>query len=117
MCIYDFLEGLCHQGTFIKRKSFLDLGGYDISLKIVADWAMLMDAIWKKHYSYITCKNMIANYEITGLSGQKKSKIIIAKEKKKTLEKLNIKYNSFEYKLHRYCFRILKIRLFYKLSF
>lgn len=116
LCLYDFIEGLCHQGTFIKRTSFLELGGYDISLKIVADWSMLMNAIWRKHYSFVTCKDVIAYYDITGISGQEKSKKVIAEEKEKILEAFNIKFNYFKYKLHRYCVRILRIRLFYKFS-
>ena len=116
MGFFDFLEGVCHQGVFIKHNVFLKLGKYNIKYKITADWALLVEAILLKKYSYIVYKECISYYKLDGLSSKVSSKQQVEKENNEFLHENNIKYNKFLFCLYRYSYRILRIRLFYILS-
>ena len=57
----------CHQAFFIRRKLFNELGGYDVSYKIAADYAWVLEAYLRGksfHFEDI----LIVNYRAGGVS-------------------------------------------------
>lgn len=116
MCFFDFIEGVCHQGTFIKRSIFLKLGKYNLKYKITADWALLIEAILFKKCSYIVYRECISYYNLDGLSSKSSSRLYVKKEKADFLYDNHIRYNKILFYLYRFSYRILMIRLFYKIS-
>lgn len=116
MHFFDFLEGVCHQGTFIKHDAFLKIGKYNVKYKIIADWALLFEAVLLKKCSYTIHSKCIACYCLDGLSSKTSSKAYVEKEKKAFLCENDIKYNTFLFYLYRFSYRILKIRFFYIIS-
>lgn len=113
MRLFDFLEGVCHQGTFIKRKVLLEMGKYNLKYKIIADWALLIDAVLLKNCSYATYHECISYYNLDGLSSKISSKQCVVKEKNNFILEKNIKYNKLFFYLYRFSYRILRIRIFY----
>ena len=116
MSFFDFLEGVCHQGSFIKRSVFNKVGKYDLKYKITADWVLLIKAILLEKCSYLVHHDIVSYYNLDGLSSQSSSKFEAEKEKKIFLYENHIEYNGFLFYLYRFSYRILKIRFFYKLS-
>lgn len=83
---YRLLEyTLWHQALFMKKALFDELGGYDESLKIVADWKFYLLAIVKYNKSVEMVKTDIALIEPDGISSHKDSEEIILREKKEIL--------------------------------
>lgn len=72
---------VCHQATFTKRSTLLELGLYDESLVICADICFVMIALVLNGKSYQTLQLCTTLFDITGLSGSKKGGDIISKEK------------------------------------
>lgn len=58
----------CHQCTFIKKTVFDIVGKYDDSLKIVADWKLLIIAILKYNCSYRKVAAVFSTFYKEGLS-------------------------------------------------
>jgi glycosyltransferase involved in cell wall biosynthesis len=61
-------NSLPHQAMFTKRNLFEKYGGYDENLKMVADWAFYLIAIFKHNCSYKRIDNIIAWYYFEGFS-------------------------------------------------
>lgn len=82
----DFVEGsLPHPGSFIKRRLFDELGYYDETLRICADWKFFLEAICRHNASYKHIDQTIAFFYLNGLSSSPESKAIIQNEKEKVL--------------------------------
>ncbi len=75
-----FRKGICHQVIFYHKKIFEKLGGYDLAYPIYADYEFNIRA-WKfagKKVSYLN--EIIANFELGGLSTNRKYKDRQAKD-------------------------------------
>ena len=67
LSLKDFLDhGMCHNGTFIKRKILLD-NPYNENLYISSDIEIYLKAILY-NYSYIHIPIILVGYDITGIS-------------------------------------------------
>lgn len=67
--LYDLIS---HQSSFIKRSLFIELGLYDVKVKIVADWKFLFEAILIHHKSYEVIDVNVAFCDSRGVSGTSK---------------------------------------------
>jgi glycosyltransferase involved in cell wall biosynthesis len=82
-----FMDGsLPHPSTFIKRSLFEQLGLFDDSLQITADWKFFLDAVCKYNVSYKHINKVISIFDHNGLSSQTTGQAIISSEKKRILE-------------------------------
>jgi len=66
----DFLAGniLFHQSMFIRTKLFDEIGMYDESFKISADWEFYAKAILKNNVSYKHVNIAITVFDVSGIS-------------------------------------------------
>jgi glycosyltransferase involved in cell wall biosynthesis len=77
-----FVDGsLPHPGSFIKRTVFDEVGYYDESLKIVADWKFFLDAICKFNISYKHIDLTVSVFLLDGLSSLSANKDKVQEEK------------------------------------
>ena len=83
-----FVEGsLPHPASFIKRSLFDQVGFYDESLQICADWKFFLDAICRFNVSYKHIDKTIATFYHDGLSSTGNSAAIIQQEKEGILQR------------------------------
>lgn len=83
-----FVEGsLPHPASFIKRSLFDQVGFYDESLQICADWQFFLDAICRFNVSYKHINKTISTFYLDGLSSIGDSAAIIEEEKQTILNK------------------------------
>lgn len=59
---------ICHQATFTKLSLFHELGGYDESIKISADWCFLFKSLILNNKTCSVVPVYICKYDITGMS-------------------------------------------------
>ena len=78
---------LPHAASFIKRSLFNEIGLYDESLLICADWKFFMNAICRFNVSYKFVDRVISVFYLNGISSTGDSKAIIEKEKNSVLER------------------------------
>ena len=83
---YFVEDTLPHPASFIKRKLFNDIGCYDESLKITADWKFFMDAICKCNKSYKHVNALLSTFYFNGMSSMVENRSIINQEKIKVLK-------------------------------
>lgn len=72
---------VCHQATFIRRTTLLELGNYDESLVICADICFVMIALVLHNKTYQISSVCTTLFDITGISGSDDGEKIINKEK------------------------------------
>ena len=58
---------LAHQSVFIRRALFDQIGLYDHSLRIAADWKFFIHAIGKHQASYKAHKRVLTHYYLDGI--------------------------------------------------
>lgn len=61
-------RNFCHQATFARRQVLLELGGYDLSVKVAADACLLMLAAIVYRKTFATLPFCICDYDVTGMS-------------------------------------------------
>ncbi len=83
---YFSKASLPHQGSFIKRKLFKEIGNYDEKLKIVSDWKFFVLAIYKYNCSFRRFDLFISVCNRDGLSCLPESWPVILKEREITLK-------------------------------
>lgn len=85
---YFTRDTLPHQGSFIKKSLFEQIGLYDETLKIVGDWKFFLQAvcIYKVRALYIN--QVISVYDYTGISSSPEFYSLQKKEKDATLDEL-----------------------------
>lgn len=89
--MYTFVGGsLPHPSSLIKRKLFVDVGGYIEHYKIVSDWCFFMDAVLKYNCSYSTTPLVIVKFNRFGISSNNKEQ-----SKQETADFLNRYYSRF----------------------
>lgn len=77
----------CHQCTFIHQSVFERVGYYDESLKIVADWKLLLQAILKHNVTYCKVDAVFSIFYKDGISSLSENQSIIAAERAMVLQK------------------------------
>ncbi len=90
---------LPHQASLIKKNLFLNYGNYITYFKIVSDWAFFCDVIMKHKATYKHVDEVITIFDITGISSQPSSGIIIRHEIVQHFKK--------EYWIYFYYFKML----------
>jgi glycosyltransferase involved in cell wall biosynthesis len=76
----------CHQCTFIHQSVFERVGYYDESLKIVADWKLLLQAILKHNVTYRKVDAVFSTFYKDGISSLPENQSIIETERTQVLE-------------------------------
>ncbi len=84
---YFYRQMFPHQASFIKRELF-STEMYDENLKIIADWKFFIDRIVLKNCSIRKIPFPIVNYDMSGISSQKKFLSLHTQEKLKVLNQL-----------------------------
>jgi glycosyltransferase involved in cell wall biosynthesis len=111
-----FLEhSIPHPSTLIHKSLFHEFGGYDESLKIVADWSFFFKVIILHSAEYKQIDRNVAVFITDGISSQSENNSLIAEERQQVIRSLLPpamlefidKKNSFERYYHKY--RIEKI--------
>lgn len=62
------MRSLCHQTMFTPKVLFDELGEYDVSLSIVADWAWILKAMTTPGIQFLHLGQVVCHYEGGGLS-------------------------------------------------
>ena len=76
----------CHQCTFIHQSVFERVGYYDESLKIVADWKLLLQAILKHNVTYRKVDAVFSIFYKDGISSLPENQSIMEAERTQVLE-------------------------------
>lgn len=76
----------CHQCTFIHQSVFERVGYYDESLKIVADWKLLLQAILKHNVTYRKVDAVFSTFYKDGISSIPENQSIMEAERIQVLE-------------------------------
>ena len=76
----------CHQCTFIHQSVFERVGYYDESLKIVADWKLLLQAILKHNVTYRKVDTVFSTFYKDGISSLPQNQSIIEAERSRVLQ-------------------------------
>lgn len=82
-----FYRIICHQSTFTKSELLKSMGGYDESIKLSADWALLFDSLILGNKTYKTIPVHICKYDVSGMSSSKDAEEVIKNEKKMHFKK------------------------------
>lgn len=83
---YLLLDSLPHPATLIRRQVFERLGGgYDTTLQVVADWKFFLLAVARLGCVCHHVPEIIADFDMTGLSSQKSVSEKIDSEKRKVI--------------------------------
>lgn len=118
---FFFRLGICHQCVFTKRDCLINLGMYDDTFKIVADWKFLVTAICLSGCSYNHIDVTIANFYTNGISFSQ-SNFELTRLEKQTVFKKEFKmfyndyldYHSFYHLKYSRLFTTLRFFGFYK---
>jgi len=70
---------LPHQATFVNRKLFMEMGSFNIELKIRMDYDFFARCL-KKNKSYRYIKRVIVHYDDSGISSNKKNRVQFIRE-------------------------------------
>ncbi len=108
---YFQYDTLPHQATLIKKKLFLKFGYYNTSYQIVSDWIFFWDVIIKGKVSYRYVDELISIFDLSGISSQPLSNMIIRSEIDQHLKKnylFSYMYFKLRWGLNYYPKRILK---------
>lgn len=76
----------CHQCMFIHQSVFERVGYYDESLKIVADWKLLLQAILKHNVTYRKVDAVFSTFYKDGISSLPENQSIIKAERTQVLQ-------------------------------
>ena len=110
--ILAFSYSLPHQATIFKKKLFNEMGLYDESLKIVADWKFTLLAIFKYNYKYCYKDLNLIYYDMNGISSCEANSNLQLSERAAVIDShfRNIKHMEKESLL------IQKLKFYYKYS-
>jgi glycosyltransferase involved in cell wall biosynthesis len=84
---YFTRDTLPHQGAFIHRKLFNEMGLYDESGILCADWQFFLEAVCRYAYPAKYLDMLIAIYDYTGLSSREDGSKRMQKEKEAILKR------------------------------
>lgn len=80
---FFYFDTLPHQSTFIKSSLFTDIGYYDETLEIVADWKFFIIAFYKHNARFEHINDVMTNFFRGGISSNLE---LILKERREVLE-------------------------------
>ncbi|MEW5676305.1 glycosyltransferase family 2 protein [Flavobacterium enshiense] len=80
-----FEDTFAHQSVLIKRELFDNVGLYDETLKIVADWKFFIHAIIFHKASYLAVHEVLSTYYLDGISSGGEGSLIRDQERKNVL--------------------------------
>ena len=66
--MFTGLRGLCHQTMFVPRLLFEEIGLYDDSMLIVADWCWNLEALMRPDVPFVHLERVVCHYEGGGVS-------------------------------------------------
>lgn len=72
---YLFRRPVCHQTLFVKRSILLDIGGFDTSFRILADYDVLMKLVLERKVSYVHCPIVAVSYKDNGISSASRNRL------------------------------------------
>jgi len=72
---------LPHPATFFRRALFLQIGGYDLSYKFVADFEFYLRALTQHGASYSHCTTVLSVFNLDGISSIPENKQAVLMEK------------------------------------
>lgn len=84
--LYFIKDSLPHTATFIKRKSLIEYGGYNESMKICADWAFFIYAICLNNLKYRYVNQVFSVFYADGISSDPHNRNLVLDEKLKYIE-------------------------------
>ena len=79
----------CHQGIIVKKTIMEELGGFDLSFSLLADFDLMCKL---KYYKWINVDVSVAYFATGGISQSISNQLGICKERMVILKKNNIKY-------------------------
>lgn len=83
----DFFERwIPHCSTCIRRTVFMQIGMYDTSMRIVADWKFFILALCKYDATYVHLDLALSRFQYGGISGKKEMQALIEQERRSVLE-------------------------------
>ncbi|HVX25461.1 MAG TPA: glycosyltransferase family 2 protein [Parafilimonas sp.] len=86
-------NSLPHQAMFIKKRLFDLYGRYDESLKMVADWAFYLIAIFKYNCSYKRINDVVSYYSFGGFSSDMNNEALQKTERAVVIDRHFKNYN------------------------
>ncbi|EGK01924.1 MULTISPECIES: glycosyltransferase family 2 protein [Dysgonomonas] len=78
---YLIEDGLPHMGTFIKRNTLIDYGGYSEQMRISSDWAFFIDAICLNNASYKHIDDCFSTFYLDGMSSDSQNRQVLTDER------------------------------------
>lgn len=106
----------CHQAYLTRRTTIQQVGGFDISYKIIADFEMLTKLAVSKKHAVANYDISIAYFRVGGVSQKFESVFVSCKE----LYSVSCKYHLFKFPLlHALCsfFRTVVVRMVHKVLY
>lgn len=86
--IFFFLhENICHQCIFYHKSLFEELGCYSNNLKLYADWDFNVKCMVQNKKYVVYLPQIIANFQIGGISSNASSQTIVKQERKAIINK------------------------------
>ena len=82
-----FLGTLPHQGTFIRRKLFDQIGLYNEQLRITSDWLFFLEALLEHGCSYQHYAGTVAYFNMDGISCNPTTKLLPRREQLGVLQR------------------------------
>lgn len=77
-----YLGTICHQACFFNRDILNKYGGFDINLKLAADYEWITRAIIKNKINMIHIDKPLVSYDFRGISSSEENKILLDLERK-----------------------------------
>jgi glycosyltransferase involved in cell wall biosynthesis len=102
-----FMNGncICHQCIFYKRILFSELGLYDESYKITADYDFNVKALVKNKFKYSTIDRTIVKFTLGGYSTSEKYRKTLLEERDKVIKRY---FSTFEIKFNKILNKIFR---------
>ena len=107
-----FKTSLPHQATLTRRDILNKNGLYDEKLIICSDWKFSLMAIFKWNYKYLHKDIFVVNYNMDGISSDKKNLGLIEKERNSVL---NSEFNNLVY-IKQQTEKVDKLIIYYSYS-
>jgi len=117
---YFWTNTIHHQGTFIKRNLFDEIGLYDESLKVSSDWIFFLLAIVKYNKSIEILEEYIALRQPNGIASSKEAAAWSKEIRDVTIQKyFPYFYDDYKnyHKLKRFTFTRLKKHIIWRLQY
>lgn len=99
-----------HPGFFVKRKIYAAYGNFDTSMKVAADFDLMLRFMENKNIRSERLDEIVVLMRTGGASTKWRNILIGLKDIRKSLVKSELKTNFFLYSFHRYLSKISRLR-------